>query len=401
MIAVKNDDIHKNQSICITAGGSGGHVIPAQALARELQLKGYSVFFAADSLSKNRFFSQREFPAFDIPSSPISLRSPKKLILFLFHLMLGTWKAFWLLRKYKPSACIGFGSYHTVSTLFAACLCNVPIILHEANAHPGRVVRLFARFSKWVGCYFSEAGGYLKTFAREIKIVDLPLRAEMNQMGLITRKKAHEYYSTLDPSLYTIVVVGGSQGAQKINELMPRAIYESATVSFSRESKNRPYVQVIHLAGTCEETDRLRKEYEHLGDNVRAVVKPFEPSMQYALRASDLIISRSGASTLAEIEKAQIPAILIPYPYAMDDHQTLNALAFIQKGMQATLLSEKELSFDSAVKAIVEKVDRWKRMGDGITKGSCVHAEQSENESSFLRAIEATITALDSGKKKS
>lgn len=320
--------------VLIAAGGTGGHIIPAQVVAEDLFEEGVSVSFAAQGLSENRFFNKERFCFHDIPAAPPSL-FPFAALKFLHHMSAGVFSSFPLVRD--VDLVIGFGSYHAFPVILAAYLKKIPFVFYEANAVPGRVIRLFSSSAQWTACPFEEAFPKLRG---ETKVVEPILRRHLREPP--TLEIAKDYFG-LPLQIPTILVMGGSQGAKAFNMLMPKVLSR-----FSEERK----LSVIHLAGCKEDIGTLKKKYEDLG--VLATVKAFEHRMENALAAADVVISRSGASAVAEIEAFQKPAIYIPYPRSTDDHQAKNAFSASCRG-KASVIDEKEASPDT----VFSHLARW------------------------------------------
>lgn len=305
------------KKIVIAAGGTGGHLFPAQALAAKLK---DPVLFLGKGLSSNRFFYRERFAFQDIESSSFSLN---KLFSFSYHLAKGTWQAIRALRAYKPTLVIGFGSFHCFPVLLAAFFLRLPIILFESNAFPGKVNRLFSPLALFTGVQFASAACHLKG---KCFPVAMPVWCKENP----TKEEAFAYFS-LKPGDPVILVFGGSQGALAINKAFLGALPLKA--------------QVIHLIGRKASCEEMQAEYARVG--VIAVVKPFEENMHFAYKVADLAICRAGAATISELLHFSIPSILIPYPSAADDHQKKNAL-FLEEIVKASFcLEEKELSSKS------------------------------------------------------
>ena len=315
--------------VLIAAGGSGGHLIPAQVIAEGLASSGASVSFAAGGLSANPFFDRTRWPYDDIPSAPPSLRRLHRAAPALF---LGTMRAFNLLRTEKPLLVVGFGSYHAAPVLAAAALCRVPTVLFTADAVPGRTIRCFSPFARWTGCFFSEA---LFRLRGQACVVDLPLRPSFAQA--ITKEEGRRFFG-LPNTGPVILVLGGSQGAKALNEVAPKAIALLASPPC-----------VLHLCGHGGDVEAIGRTYTKAG--IAACVRPFETQMQYAFAAADAVIARSGASTIAEIEAFGRPALYIPFPLAMDEHQRRNAELAAERGT-AIVLDEKRLSPELAAESL-------------------------------------------------
>ena len=304
-----------SKHIIIAAGGTGGHVIPAQVVAEQLQKEGVACSFAACGLSQNAFLDHSKWTFHDIPSAP-----PSFSLRFFSSTAKGLARALRLMRKERPSLVVGFGSYHALPVLSAASLLRIPIVLYAADSVPGRVVRLFAPFAHWTGCFFEEAAARIrgKTYH-----VDFPLRTSFRDSP--TKQEGCSYFC-LEHHLPTLLVLGGSQGARALNVAVPAAL-----------AKVKNSVTVIHLAGNDSDLNDIAAAY-HQAD-IKASVRGYENAMHNAFAAADLVIARSGASTIAEIEACQKPAIYIPYPHAMDDHQKKNAVLAAARG-RAVVIDE-------------------------------------------------------------
>ncbi|KIC71315.1 undecaprenyldiphospho-muramoylpentapeptide beta-N-acetylglucosaminyltransferase [Candidatus Protochlamydia amoebophila] len=294
----------------ITAGGTGGHIFPAQGLAQELIKKTFSssILFVAGGLSTNKYFDRSIFPFQEISASPLFSKNPFKLLKGVFNLLRGVWQSIRIIRKFKPDVVVGFGSYYTVPPLLAAKILRIPIVLHEANSIPGKANKWLASMAWRVGIHFPFTATLLKGNTIE---VGMPLR-EGYQLDQIDKIEALSYFG-LSKNNSTLLVFGGSQGALAINRLMR---------NLANTWKNTP-IQIIHITGSIQEADDLKIFYANY--QVKASVKAFEKNMHLAWRAAEVFIGRSGASTIAEAMEFEVPGILIPYPHATDHHQDKNA----------------------------------------------------------------------------
>lgn len=315
----------------ITVGGTGGHVFPALALANQLKEKdpNTEVIFIGGSLNANRFFDKQSFAYETVSCGTISLKKPFKSLLGCFRIIKGIWQSRSLLKKHKPDIVIGFGSYYTLPTLLAAKLTGTPFVLHESNSVPGKVNRLMAPYAVTTGVQFPKTAHLLKG---NTHVVETPLRKGF-QKGKISQGEAREYFQ-LDPNKTTLLIFGGSQGAQAINRFLMEA--------FSSKLKNCP-VQLLHFTGSSVLTREVADCYKK--NQIQACVKDFEARMDVAWNAADLVISRSGAGTIAEQLEFEVPGILIPYPQATDNHQEINANFMVECGGAIKYL-EKEFSGD-------------------------------------------------------
>lgn len=289
------------KKVIIAAAGTGGHLFPAQALAQELTAQGYEVLFAGHGLSNNRYFSREEFLYEDVSSATPYKKNILKAVLEIGK---GIQRSRKLIKQFLPDLIVGFGSFHSFPVLVAAFIFKIPIVLFEANSIPGKVNRLFSRFANVSAVHFEEAKG--KLFGNTCE-VSMPLW----KGSRASQEKARDYFS-LNPKKETILIFGGSQGALSINQL----IWETAA-HFTEQ------FQIIHFTGNGDLTQKMRERY--LALNISACVKDFENRMDLAWQAATLAICRAGAATLAELIEYEVPAILLPYPHAADDHQRKNA----------------------------------------------------------------------------
>lgn len=325
--------------VLITVGGTGGHIYPATALAKKLKEKFPDIYiaFAGGGLKGNPFFDRQAFPYHEIACGYFPLKHPMKCLKSFGRIAAGLWQSKKVIKDYKPDIIIGFGSYHSLPTLLTAKLHGIPILLHEANTIPGKVNRLLSRHALATCVHFIQSSEYLngKTIA-----VGMPLREGMVK-GHFDKASCLEYFG-LESGRNTLLVMGGSQGAFAINSLMFDV--------FKHYRGEKQKLQVLHLTGRSEETEKMKKYYAENG--IFACVKDYEISMEKAWTSADLVIGRAGAGTIAEEVEFETPGILIPYPYAADDHQSKNADYMVQTVKGAHKYTEKNLN----PKVVAEKL---------------------------------------------
>ncbi len=316
--------------ILITTGGTGGHVFPSQALAQQLVKidPKNEIMFVGGGLKNNSFFSRGHYPYQEVPCATFREKGMFRKILSSATIVKGIFSSMGVIRKFKPDVIVGFGSYHSLPTLCAATLGKVPLVLHEGNIIPGKVNKFFSRYAKITGVSFPQTGLYLN--GKSLR-VSFPLR-EGYTSSFASREDALSYYH-LSLDRFTFLVFGGSQGAMALNTHVCAAMMELA----ERSQK----FQVIHLTGNSSASEEIRKLYRDLG--IQAVVKDFETQMDTAWAAADFVVSRAGASGLAEQIEMEKPGILIPYPFAADAHQDRNAEYMVGKVQGALMLKEMEL----------------------------------------------------------
>ncbi|MGR3973375.1 MAG: undecaprenyldiphospho-muramoylpentapeptide beta-N-acetylglucosaminyltransferase [Candidatus Rhabdochlamydia sp.] len=320
-----SQDMLKNRKVVITTGGTGGHVFPAEALAEQLLQESYEVTFVGGGLKTNRYFHKHQFKFQQVQASSFF-----QLNIFssLWRIYRGIGQSLKILKNLDPQIVVGFGSFYTFPVLMAAWIKKIPIVLFESNAVPGKVNRLFSWLGAVCTVQFKEAAKYLSGPAIEVK---MPVMKKTE----VDKSFAREYFY-LCPHLLTILVFGGSQGAETINTFFSQTI--------SQLQGDLPF-QVIHVTGRTDSAETLRHFYNQKG--IRACVKAFEERMNLAWHAASIVICRSGAATVAEQMIYGVPGILIPFARAADDHQTQNALFAEHQVKGAIMCPESKLSVES------------------------------------------------------
>ncbi len=309
----------------IACGGTGGHLFPGLAVAEVLRERGHDVgLFVSEKEIDARALGNREgltiekLPSVGLPS----LFSPA-LMAFLRRLVTSLRLSGASFRRQHPDAVLGMGGFTSIAPLVVARWRGIPAFLHESNAIPGKANRLAARFCREVLLGFAECAPHLRVPTR---VTGTPIRRELAS-SVPSREEARRMLG-LESDCMTLLVMGGSQGAAGINALMTQA------ASHLKKEK----IQIIHLAGErC--VDLVNTAYAEAG--LTAKVVAFCERMQDVYPAANLVVSRSGAASLGELAWFGLPSILIPYPYAAEDHQRFNAEIFLRAGA-ARVVSEKE-----------------------------------------------------------
>ncbi len=300
--------------ILLTAGGTGGHVFPAEALATELSKRGHKLAFVTDRRGAAYGGSLGALDTYRISGGGIAGKSPVKRLKSMGSLVAGYFQARSLIRRLKPAAVIGFGGYASVPAVLAASHMGVPSAVHEQNAVLGRANRLLAGGAARIATSFGETGKVAAAWQQKVRHVGNPVRGPI----LAVREQA---YPPADGSV-TILVTGGSQGAKAFSDLLPQAL-----IRLPEELQRRI---TVHQQCKAEDIERVTILYKEHG--IAADLQSFFNDVPARLAAAHLVICRSGASTVAELAVAGRPAVLIPYPHAIDDHQTANARAFARHG---------------------------------------------------------------------
>ena len=312
------------RSVLIMAGGTGGHVFPALAAAASLQEKGVNV----EWLGTRRGIESRLVPAAEIPINFINIsglrgKNPFQMLKALLQVITASIQVFRILYRLKPVCVLGMGGFVSGPGGLVAWLTGKPLVIHEQNAVAGIANRLLSRIAnKVLQGYPIDLGG------NKGEYIGNPVRGE------IVRLPAPEQRGVGRSGNFRLLVVGGSLGAKPINELLPQAI---ALMPLEK----RPVI--THQAGEMH-AESVRELYQSL--NVEARVMPFIDDMAKAYSEADLVVCRAGALTIAELTAAGVASILVPLPYAIDDHQTANA-KWLVDNQAGILMPQKDLTAQS------------------------------------------------------
>ncbi|MGB5685609.1 MAG: undecaprenyldiphospho-muramoylpentapeptide beta-N-acetylglucosaminyltransferase [Candidatus Electrothrix sp.] len=332
--------------IIITGGGTGGHLFPGIALATALQQKypGCEIMF----IGTQRQLDKKTLAGFDFQQESIACMGLKgmglkhriKSLLSLPVAVLESWK---IIKRFQPDLVFGVGGYVTGPVLLAARLCSVPTCIHEQNSIPGLANRMISHF---VSRIFVSIPGEYPFPEQKTVVAGNPVRQEILAAA---ERRQQEVGSPL-----TLLVMGGSLGAHRINMLM-------LDVAAQLDEQQKKTVQLIHQTGTADEK-KVRDGYAAAG--VKAEVKAFFTDMASLYSQTDLVLARAGATSLAELSVMGLPAVLIPYPYAADDHQAKNAEYYVAEG-GAVMYRESALDAELLGKILSQllgDIDKLKKM---------------------------------------
>jgi UDP-N-acetylglucosamine--N-acetylmuramyl-(pentapeptide) pyrophosphoryl-undecaprenol N-acetylglucosamine transferase len=305
----------------IACGGTGGHLFPGLAIAELLRGRGHEVLLliSEKQIDAIAVRDRTDFEIKKIPSIGMPPIFSLQVFPFAAKFVSGLITCWNLFRSWKPSAVLGMGGFTSTAPILAACLLKTPTFIHESNAIPGKANRINAKLADTVLLGFAECGKYFPE--KPFQVTGTPIRTSLQ--SAVDRETATRNLR-LKPGLQTVAVFGGSQGAHGVNEAVVAALHRFAL---------KP-VQFIHLTGREDHQfvyDRYRQE------GIPAFVAAFHYQMEDVYGAADLIIARSGAASLSEIAYFGLPTILIPYPFASDNHQSLNAAIFSRNDAAAVL----------------------------------------------------------------
>ena len=331
----------------LAGGGTGGHVIPALAIAQQLQ-KDYAaevVFIGTARGIENRLVPAAGFQLRLVQVGALNRVSLKTRLRTIFDLPRAIWESRRILAEFRPDIVIGVGGYASGPAMLAALLRRVPTLVFEPNFVPGFANRLVAPLVSGAAVHFAETGRYF----RRCEVTGVPVREAFFQIANNPRVNTEP----------TLLVFGGSQGAHAINQVVMDSVADLRT--------RVPGIHIVHQTGERDYND-AQAAYANLGGSVEA--HRFIDDMPGRFARADLLICRSGASTVAEVTAAGKPAVFVPFPRAADDHQKRNAEALERAGA-AVMLEESKLNratLVEAVSSLFSDPSRLEKMGEAARK---------------------------------
>jgi len=318
-----------SRSILIMAGGTGGHIFPALAVADILRAQGWKVtWLGAPNSMEAELIPRHKYEMAWVRFSGVRGKGALRLLRLPFDLLVAMWQSGAAILRHRPDVVLGMGGYITVPGGIVAALLRRPLVIHEQNSIAGLGNKVLARFAQKV------LSGFPDVLPRAIWCGN-PVRNDIAALP-----EPQQRYAARSGRL-NVLVVGGSLGAKAINEALPRALA-------LLPQDERP--NVLHQTGK-QHFEAVKRAYQQAG--VQADIKPFMDEMARHYGNADLVICRAGALTIAELAAAGVASILIPFPFAVDDHQTRNA-QFLSKRGAALLLPQGELSAERLAQLLRE-----------------------------------------------
>ncbi len=317
---------NRNPKFIFAAGGTGGHLFPALAIADELRQRhphAEILFVGTTEKIEARVVPEQGYRFETIWISGFHRRLTMSNMLFPIKVAVAFLQSFFLMKRFRPDAVIGTGGYICGPVGLAAIVLHVPLIVHESNSYPGITTRLLASRASVVLLAFDETAQWLRGVLK-VEVVGTPVRSSL---GAASREEAAAFFG-VDPAKKTVLVFGGSLGAASINDTILKMTQRGVTTNF----------QIIWQTG---KSDHKRIESE-VGSREGVWMGSFINRMDFAYAAADVVVCRAGATTVAELITVGKPAILVPYPHAAADHQTRNAAALVNAGA-AVLLPDRKV----------------------------------------------------------
>lgn len=343
-----------SKKVLVMAGGTGGHVFPAMAIVKELQERGYEV----EWLGTRGRIEERVVPEAGIKIHYIDVKGVRRngilsLIKAPFMVMHAISQARKVIKTFNPDVVIGFGGYASGPGGMAAYLSGIPLVLHEQNAAAGMTNRILARFASKILLGVGQAFNGPK-----VESVGNPVRAEIMALNQEERSFNHA------DGKINILIIGGSLGAKALNENVPLAL----------KGLGKDKISVVHQCGKGN-SEATAKLYE--GAEFEVATSDFITDMTSAYRKADLIICRAGASTVSELSVAKLPAIFVPLPTAVDDHQTKNALSLVDN-QAACLMPQAKLNEQSLRELVQGLLDPQKLEQMAQNSANCAKLEATK-----------------------
>jgi len=364
--------------VLFTGGGTGGHVYPALALAKNILNNGGEVLY----VGTGKGLEAKIVPEAGIPFQTIEVEGWQRKFSWQalragFKALKGWVQAFNIIRKFKPQLIVGTGGYVCGPVVLAGSFLKIPTVIHEQNALPGLTNKALARVVNKVMITFAGAEKYFPD-PKKVVLTGLPVREEILK---INKKEAREFFK-LDPTKITLLVSGGSRGAKSIN---------TAMADIYPELLKNSDLQIIHITGEQgyrEMLSNLAEKGIKLDKCGNLILRPYLYEMEYGLNAADFCIGRAGATFIAEITTIGLPAILVPYPYASENHQEYNARSLAEQD-GAIMILDKNLK-GSTLLEVIEKLvnnpEKLKQMSENIKK-----AGNPDSMAKIMKVMEEVI----------
>ena len=353
--------------VVLAAGGTGGHLFPAQALAKELVAQGRDVKLLTDKRGEQ--FNDASLPTIVIPVGRLdgSLSVKIKGVGGLIH---GIIVSLHHLRRLKPQVVVGFGGHTSFPPLVAAALLRIPTLIHQADAYLGRANRLLVPFMTGIATSFPHVEKIPTSCHSKITLTGLPLRPDI---------KPADYMPIEDKGPIYLLITGGSQGARVFSEIVPKAIHLL-----------EPHLQSrLHITQQCRPESLQQTQMLYKTTSATVELSPFLDNMGERYKKAHLIISRAGASSVSEAALVGRPAILVPYPYATDDHQSYNARQAVEvEG--GWMIQEKDLTPEALAALLSDLINSpWQLQRAAVNMRSIITPDASRRLADLVTHLTA------------
>ncbi|UCD77642.1 MAG: undecaprenyldiphospho-muramoylpentapeptide beta-N-acetylglucosaminyltransferase [Desulfobacterales bacterium] len=355
---MNDDNGWRPLNIIIAGGGTGGHLFPGIAIAQEFQRRNAAtrvIFVSTGNPLEKSVLAKAGFELECITAAGIKGRGMWNQLKSTLIIPIGILESMRIIKKFGPDLAVGLGSYSAGPVIIGAWLLRVPTVVHEQNILPGITNRILARFAKRIYISFENTKSRFKS--EKVLWTGNPVRREL-LVDADRRENGRDNHG--DDRFFTILVIGGSQGAHRIN---------MAVIEALQDLREKEQMYFIHQTGAADE-QTVGEAYRQ--NQIRCTVQPFFDNMAELYRQADLLICRAGATTVAEITALGKAAMFVPFPYAADDHQVLNAGSLseegaaemiIEKNLNGKILSEKIAFYAANSSALKDMAARARRLG--------------------------------------
>jgi len=351
-------DLDMKKRYFITGGGTGGHIYPALAVYEELlklDTTGEIYYIGNKKNPEYTIVSAKKYNFLDVDVFGMPRKLGFRLFVWAWALFFAIIKSCFYILKYKPDAIFGTGGYVSAPVIIAGKILKIPYVMHDCDACPGLVTRKLAPYAKSVSLAFEDAKKYIKN--AHVFVNGNPIRTEFQTL---TREKALENLGLADK--LTLCVMGGSQGAKSINnatvKILKQLLDKDIQVIFQTGRKNFEFV-----------SEKLYEIYPDYKNNKNLVFRPYFDDMISVLKASDIVVGRSGSLSLSEICACGAASILVPYPHAAADHQRINAKYMTNNGA-SVYIEDSDLTSDLLLEKINNLLENNNRLLNLKTKAS-------------------------------
>ena len=340
-----------NKRYFITGGGTGGHIYPAVAVADALLEQGNTIFYVGNPKNlEAEIVKNKNYTFLPVKSSGMPRKLSLKFLGWTARMFLGWLKCCIYIKKYKPDVIFGTGGYVSAPVLFAGITMRIPFVMHDCDANPGLVTRKLAPYAKSLSVAFEQACSKLNN--KNCHINGNPIRKEF---ATLTKEQARKNLKLKDK--LTLCIMGGSQGAKKIN---------SSAVNIIKKLTKELDIQVIFQTGKknfISVQEELKNVYPEYEQDTNLILKPYFDNMVEVLKASDISISRSGSLSISELCASSVATIFIPYPYAAADHQRKNA-QFMAKNNAGLYLEDKDTNSEKLLENIMYLINNKEALAE-------------------------------------
>jgi len=361
------DGAQRPLRIVIAGGGTGGHLFPGIAIAREFEARNSAtrvIFVSTGNPMERSVLSKTGFELQCITAAGIKGRGLWNQLISVLKIPRGIWESMRIINNFSPDLAIGLGSYSAGPVIMAAWLRRIPIVVHEQNILPGITNRILSRFARRIYISFKNTKTTLDS--SKVKWTGNPVRNELLE---VCAGQAAEKDGDTANGMFTVLILGGSQGAHAIN---------MAVIEALDALSDKDHLHVIHQTGEADE-QQVNEAYRR--NKIRCTVRSFFDNMAELYSRADLLICRAGATTVAEVTALGKAVIFIPFPYAADNHQVLNARMLadegaaemiVEKDLSAGILSEKIAYYAAHRQALNDMAAKARRFGNPNAAGNIV-----------------------------